>query len=92
MYFSESRPPLGVILENGLSLFFVFGVVVCLLSITWSGVQWATAKKEKAKRARAKRRILWSLVGIVLTFLTYFILRVTIGLFSLTPLEPVMIP
>jgi Type IV secretion system pilin len=68
--------------------------VSCLVTLTWSGVQWATAKKEKAKRARAKGRIKWALIGLVAAFLAYIILNIILNLHGLdiaTPLEPVMI-
>jgi hypothetical protein len=75
-----------VILGHGLAYFFIVGAVVCLITITWAGVQWATAKKDKAKRARARGRIIWSLVGLVGVFVAYFILSVIVSLFSLDPL------
>jgi O-antigen/teichoic acid export membrane protein len=62
---------------------FIFGLVVCLVALTWSGVQWAAAKKDKEKKARAKRRTIWSLVGLVVTFLSYFILLYLIVFFGL---------
>jgi hypothetical protein len=63
-----------------IQLGLLLGFVVSLISLIWSGVQWATAKKEKAKRARAKRRALWSLAGAVAIFLIYFVLSIIIGL------------
>jgi Na+-driven multidrug efflux pump len=67
----------------GLSLFFILGVVLCLISIVWSGVQWVTGKKDKAKRARAKRKILWLIVGLVITFLITFILNIIYSFFAI---------
>lgn len=74
----RSSPPIMGVLPIGLGFFWICGVVVCLFIMARSGVQWATAKKDKAKRARAKRRIIWSLVGLLAVFLTFFIIRVTI--------------
>jgi Type IV secretion system pilin len=42
--------------------------VLWLVSVAWSGLQWASAEKDKEKRARAQRRIIWSLVGLFITF------------------------
>jgi hypothetical protein len=67
-------------IDTLMQLGLLLGFVVSLISLIWSGVQWVTAKKEKEKIARAKRRILWSLVGLVATFLTYFILSVILGI------------
>ena len=60
----------------GLSLFFILGVVLCLITVTWSGMQWAASKKDKAKRARAQRRIRWSLAGLVAILVAFFILSI----------------
>jgi hypothetical protein len=52
----------------------IVGAVVCLITLTWSGLQWLSAKKDKAKRVRAKKRMLWSLGGLVATSISTFIL------------------
>jgi hypothetical protein len=66
----------------GLSLFFILGVVLCLISIVWSGVHWISTKKNKAKRARAKRRILWSVAGLAAIFVAFFIFSVLLNIFN----------
>jgi type IV secretion system pilin len=50
-------------------------------------MQWATTKKDEDKRARAKKRLLWSLVGLVAIFVAFFIFNVIVGLFSANPLH-----
>jgi amino acid permease len=65
----------------------IVGAVICFIPLTWSGVQWAFAKKDKAKRARAKRRILWSLIGLVAIFVAFFIYNIILGLFVDTVVE-----
>jgi hypothetical protein len=58
----------------------IFGFVGSFICLLWSFVQWGTEKKDEEKRARAKRRILWSFVGLVATFVIYFILSVLLGI------------
>jgi hypothetical protein len=65
---------LGGVLRNGLTYFLIFAIVLCLISITWSGVQWASASGDKEKISRARGRITWSIVGLVIVSLTFFIL------------------
>jgi hypothetical protein len=65
----------------GLWYFLFFGVVACFITLTWSGVQWATAKKDKAKRTRARGRIKWALIGLVAAFLTHFIFNMILNLY-----------
>jgi hypothetical protein len=65
---------------NGLQYLFYIGVFLCLIIMVRSWLQWSSANKDKEKRARAKRRILWSLVGLIATFVTYFILSVFLAM------------
>jgi undecaprenyl pyrophosphate phosphatase UppP len=58
-------------------------VVVCFITLTWSGVQCASTKKDKAKRARAKKRILWWLVGLVVSFVAFIILTYIVAMLTL---------
>jgi Type IV secretion system pilin len=57
----------GVILRS----IFILGVVLCLITLTWSGVQWASAKGDTEKRARARIRLTWSFIGFVVFFMAY---------------------
>ena len=68
------------------------GLVVCLFLIVKAGMQWTTAEKDKDKRTRAKRRILWSLVGLIAAFVIYFILSVIKSFFGVDPPEPFRLP
>ncbi len=81
----------GNLLVQGITLSFLIGFVVCLLIFLWSGVQWAFAKKDKAKSAKAKGRTLWSLAGLVAIFVAFFIYNVIVGLLTPSPM-PYMLP
>jgi heme O synthase-like polyprenyltransferase len=63
-----------------MQLGLLLGFVVSLISILWSGLQWATAKKDKAKRARAKKRVLWSLAGLAAIFVAFYIFNVILAM------------
>ena len=57
-------------------------VVVCFITLTWASVQWVSTEKDKAKRARAKKRILWWLVGLVVSFVTFIILTYIVAMLT----------
>jgi Type IV secretion system pilin len=54
-----------------LRYFLLLGVVVCLVTLAWSGVQWATAKGDIEKMAQARRRLTGSFFGFVAFFTAY---------------------
>lgn len=56
------------------SLFFVY--------LIWGGVQWMTAGGDTKKVQGAQQRILFSVVGILVVFLSYFAIDALIGLTS----------
>jgi cytochrome bd-type quinol oxidase subunit 2 len=70
---------IGTLLQLGSLL----GIVVCLITLTWSGMQLVFTKKDKAKRARARSRIKWSLVGLVVLFVTFIIVTYILAMFFL---------
>ncbi len=73
---------LGKVLSNGLTMFMTVGIILCLIFIVWSGVQWATSSGDKNKLASARGRITWAIVGLVIILLVFFILNVVGKLFG----------
>lgn len=65
---------LGKALNNGLTWFIIVGVILFLISIVWAGVLWAQSGGDKSKLAAARARITWSIIGLVIVFLVFFIL------------------
>jgi cytochrome bd-type quinol oxidase subunit 2 len=58
-------------------------VIVFFITFTWSGMQCASTEKDKAKRARAKKRTLWLLVALIVSFVTFIILTYIGAMFTL---------
>lgn len=72
------------VLNNGLNIFMIVALVLCLFSIAWSGFQWASSSGDKEKVARARGRMTWAIVGLVIVFSTFLILNL-IGYFFSVP-------
>jgi hypothetical protein len=75
----EKARYIGTLLQIG----SIVGAVVCFIALIWSGVQLVFPKKEKAKRARARSRIKWSLVGLAVFFATFIIVTYILAMFFL---------
>lgn len=68
------------ILSNGITLFLIFGILLTIITIIWSGIQWGSSGGDKAKLQSARNRITWAVIGFILLLLSFFILNI-IGYF-----------
>lgn len=63
------------LLGNIIGLFFAAGAIAFILMFVWGAVQMILSGGDKEAIAKARARITWSIVGIVLMSLSYFIFR-----------------
>lgn len=63
-------------LSNGLELIFVFGQVIFVFMIVWSGFEWITSGGDKDKVTAARKRITYAILGIALMALSFFFITV----------------
>lgn len=65
---------LGGVLRNGLTIMIILAVFFALIFIVWSGLQWISSGGDKNKLAQARGRLTWAIVGLIITFATFFFL------------------
>ena len=73
---------LSKVLKNGLNIFIIAAIVLCLFSIAWAGFQWASSSGDKERVAHARLRMTWAIVGLVVVFATFFILNLIAYFFN----------
>lgn len=86
-------PPPGTgmaekILGNAISIFLIAGVVVSILTITWSGIQWISSGGDKQKLAAAKARITWAIIGLIVMFVSFLIIIAFESILGIKLLSP----
>lgn len=64
------------VLSNLVTIIFSAAMVVFLLMVVFSGFQWITSGGEKENIAKARGRLTWAVVGIVILALAFVFLRV----------------
>lgn len=64
------------ILQTGIELFFIAAVVIALIVMIFSGIQWITSGGDKQKLASARNRLVFAIIGLVVVFLAFFIIGV----------------
>lgn len=71
------------IIGNGVLLLFVFATLIALFFLIWGGIKWILSGGDKTKVETARATIIAALIGLVVTFLSFFILQLILGLFGI---------
>ncbi len=72
---------IGTMLSAFISFIFVISVVVALLYLIWGGFKWLTSGGDKTAVGAAREHIVAAIVGLILIFMSYFILSLLIRFF-----------
>jgi len=54
------------LVDNILDWFFVIAAIICVAVIVWAGITYATAGGDEEKVGRAKNRLIYGIIGVVL--------------------------
>jgi hypothetical protein len=66
---------LQLILHNLIILIFIIAATVFFFMLIWGGIQWMTAGGDKVASEAARGRITAALIGLVIVFSVYAILK-----------------
>lgn len=73
----------GQVVGAFVELIFVLAILAALLYLVWGGFKWLTSGGDKSAVGAAREHIVAALVGLVIIFLSYFILTIVLNLFGL---------
>lgn len=62
------------IIQVGLTLLFLVGIVLAIVMIIYSGLQWAMSGGEKQRLQNARNRLVYSIIGLLVVSLSFIIL------------------
>lgn len=82
----------GSLVGSLLQLIFVIAVVAALLYLVWGGFKWLTSGGDKQAVSNARDHIIASIIGLVIIFLSYFIINLLLGFFKLGSLNTIQLP
>lgn len=69
----------GKMIQVGLSLLFITTVLLSLFFIITAGIFWITSGGDKEKLSKARSRITYALIGLVVAFSAFFIVNAVGG-------------
>ena len=70
------------ILQTGYSLAIIIGIVFCLYVLVMSGRQYMMSGGDKQKMEQVRNRLSYAIIGLVIIFLSFFIISVLTNFFS----------
>lgn len=74
----------GNIVSTAITVAFVIAVVIALFFLVYGGIKWITSGGDKTAVEAARNTIVAAVVGLVIVFLSYFILNIVLGVFGIT--------
>ncbi len=66
----------STIINGALTIFITAGIVLTVIFFVWGGIMWITSGGDKQKIASARARLTWSIVGLAVILISYFIVAV----------------
>ncbi len=71
----------GGILGRVITLIFIIAIVIALIFLIWGGIRWILSGGDKGKVDTARQTIIAAVIGLVVIFLSYFILNFVVRIF-----------
>ncbi len=81
----------GGIIGTAIIVIFIIAIVIALLWLVIGGIKWITSSGDSSKVEAARNQIIAAVIGLVIVFLSFFILNFVLGLFNLS-LTNIQIP
>ena len=69
------------IVSVGLSLALIVGVILALFFLIWGGFDWVMSTGDKQKINNAQQKLLFSIIGLIVIFLSFFIMKIILNFF-----------
>ncbi len=82
----------GGIVGSVIQLVFVVAVVFALFYLIYGGFRWLISSGDKAQVSAAREHIVAAVIGLIIIFLSYFILNLILGFFNVGNLSNLQIP
>ena len=75
---------LGGIIGAAVTFILIVAVLIALFFLIFGGIRWITSGGDKAKVDSARQMITAAIVGLVISFLAFFILSLALSFFGLS--------
>ncbi|KKQ34771.1 MAG: hypothetical protein US51_C0028G0006 [Microgenomates group bacterium GW2011_GWA2_37_6] len=87
-----SQLEIGNLLGGLIQIAFIIAVVIALAFLIFGGIKWITSGGDKTGVEAARNTIVAALVGLVVVFLSYFILNILLKIFTGASISGLQLP
>jgi len=84
----------GGIIGTAIIIIFIIAIIIALIFLVIGGIKWITSSGDSSKVEAARNQIIAAVIGLVIVFLSFFILNFVLTIFglSLTNIEIPKLP
>ena len=75
---------IGGIIGAAVTFILIIAVLIALFFLIFGGIRWITSGGDKAKVESARGTIIAAIIGLVISFLAFFILSLALSFFGLS--------
>lgn len=72
----------NAIINWGITALLIGAVILALFFFIWGGIQWITSGGDKTKVQNARNRMIYSIIGLLIAFLSFFIVNLIGNIFG----------
>ncbi|QQG40748.1 MAG: hypothetical protein HYV37_00245 [Candidatus Levyibacteriota bacterium] len=87
-----SAGKLGQTISQLITFAFVLAIIIALAFLIWGGIKWITSGGDKTGVEEARNHVIAAVVGLIIVFLSYFILNLIVFFFTGQSLFQIEIP
>ena len=73
----------GNLVSGIINILFVVAILVALIYLIWGGIKWIMSGGDKAALQGAREHVIAAIVGLIVVFLSYFLVNFILGIFGL---------
>lgn len=77
----------GKIIGNTFSLLLAIAVIIAVFFLIWGGIKWILSGGDKAGVEAARNTIIAAIIGLVVTFLAFFVISIVGQFFGINLLQ-----
>ncbi len=74
----------GGIIGTIIIIMFIIAIVIALIWLVIGGMKWITSSGDTTKVEGARNQIIAAVIGLIIVFLSFFILNFILGIFGLS--------
>ena len=83
---------IGTIISSVILILFILAITLALAFLIYGGIKWIISGGDKTKVEAARGTIVAALVGLVLAFLSYFIINLVLNFLGITLDQSFVLP